>query len=181
MSDNGIARIKPSIIGTLLALVTILYSFGMGAGFGLCEEEIKDYLKGEAAAVKDTVYKGDEVKMKKITDKSWVYLKRAHLHAGVLGAIALAVALLLGVLNSCSLCKFIGSTCLGLGALGYSVFWMLAGATAPALGDTEIAKEALVWLAQPSAVLCIAGLLFAMMALIKSMFCSCSCQSHDAS
>jgi hypothetical protein len=179
MSDNGIARIKPSIIGTLLALVTILYSFGMGAGFGLCEEEVKDYLKAEAAAVKDTVYKGDEVKMKKITDKSWIYLKRAHQHAGILGVIALAVALLLGVLNSCSLCKFIGSTCLGLGALGYSVFWMLAGATAPALGSTGAAKEALMLLAQPAAGLCISGLLFAFMALFKTMCCSGACESRD--
>jgi hypothetical protein len=180
MSDNPLAGIRPAKLGTFFALLTILFSFAMGAGFGLKEDDIKGYLKAEAAGVKDSVYKGDEVKMKKITDKSWVYLKRAHLHAGAMGVIALAVSLLLGLLNSCGFCKFAGSLCLGLGALGYSVFWMLAGLTAPALGSTGAAKEALKLLAQPSAGLCILGLLFAFMALFKTMCCSGACEARDA-
>ena len=180
MSDNGLAAIRPAKLGTFFALLTILYAFALGAGFGLKEGDIKGYLKAEAESVKETIYQGDEAKMKKITDKSWVYLKRAHLHAGVLGAIALAVALLLGVLRSCSFCKFAGSLCLGLGSLGYSVFWMLAGITAPALGSTGDAKEALKLLAQPSAGLCILGLLFAFIAIFKSVCCRCGCKTEDA-
>ncbi|MBT3198566.1 MAG: hypothetical protein HN350_01500 [Phycisphaerales bacterium] len=178
MSNTGTAALKPAKLGTLLALLTILYSFAMGAGFGLYEEKIKGHLKDEAAAVKDKVYQGDEVKMKKITDKSWVYLKRAHMHASGLGIIALGISLLLGILNTCSFCKFIGSTCLGLGALGYSVFWMLAGLTAPGLGSTGAAKEALKMVAMPSAGLCLLAMLFVFMAFLKSS-CSGGCCRQD--
>ncbi|MDP6636172.1 MAG: hypothetical protein QGG42_14835 [Phycisphaerae bacterium] len=177
MSNIAIAKIKPAKLGTFFAMLTILYSFALGATFGLFEDDVKGHLKSEAAAVKETVYKGDEAKMKKITDKSWVYFKRAHMHAAGLGAIALAVALLLGVVSSCSFCKFAGSLCLGLGSLGYSVFWMLAALKAPGLGSTGDAKAALVLLAQPAAGLCILGLLFAFLAFFKSMCTSCgSCQ-----
>ena len=179
MSNNGITGLRPAKLGTFLALLTILYSFALGAAFGLFEEDVKGHLKTEAEAVKDTVYQGDQAKMKKITDKSWVYLKRAHLHSGVLGGIALAIALFLGIANTCSFCKFAGSLCLGLGSLGYSVFWMLAGLTAPALGSTGAAKKTLEMLAQPAAGLCILGLLFAFMALFKTMCCSGACDTRE--
>jgi len=180
MSDNGIARIKPAKLGTLFALLTILYSFALGATFGLFEKDVKDHLKAEAAAVKDTVYKGDEAKMKKITDKSWVYCKRAHMHGAGLGAIALAVIVYMGVIRTCGFIKFLGSLSIGLGALGYSVFWTLAALTAPGLGSTGEAKEALYWVAQPSAGLCILGLLFAFLAFLGSLFCRYGGESGDA-
>ncbi|MCP4376231.1 MAG: hypothetical protein GY794_08675 [bacterium] len=174
MSQNGITNIKPAKLGTLFALLTILYAFGLGATFGLFEDDIKGHLKAEAAAVKDSVYKGDEAKMKKITDKSWVYFKRAHLHAAGLGAIALAIVVFLAVANACPFCKFTGSLCIGLGSLGYSLFWMLAALKAPGLGSTGQAKEALRLLAQPAAGLCILGLLFAFAGFFKSMgHCRC--------
>jgi len=172
MSDNPIANIKPAKLGSLFALLTILYSFALGATFGLFEKDVKGHLKAEAAAVKDLVYKGDEAKMKKITDKSWVYCKRAHMHGSGLGAIALAVIVYMGVIGTPCFIKFLGSLCIGLGALGYSVFWTLAALTAPGLGSTHDAKETLYWLAQPSAGLCILGLLLAFIAFFVSMFCS---------
>ena len=180
MSDNGIPSIKPAKLGTLLALLTILYSFALGATFGLYEKDIKGHLKDEAAAVKDTVYKGDEAKMKKITDKSWVYCKRAHMHASGLGSIALVIIVFMGVIRTPGFIKFAGSLFIGLGALGYSVFWMLAALKAPGLGSIGKAKEALYWVAQPSAGLCILGLLLAFIAFFASMSCRCGCQSEDA-
>jgi multisubunit Na+/H+ antiporter MnhB subunit len=42
------------------------------------------------------------------------------------------------------------SIALGIGALGYSVFWLWAGFRAPGLGSTGAAKESLAWLAMPS-------------------------------
>ncbi len=96
-----------------------------------------------------------------------------------LRTIALAVALLLGIANTCSFCKFAGSLCLGLGALGYSVFWMLAALKAPGLGSTGEAKEALKLLAHPAAGLCILGLLFAFVALFKGMCCRCNCKTQS--
>jgi len=171
MSNNGIANIKPAKLGTLFALLTILYAFALGATFGLFEDKVKDHLKAEAAAVKDTVYQGDEAKMKKITDKSWIYCKRAHMHAAGLGAIALAVIVFMGVIRTPCFIKFLGSLSIGLGSLGYSVFWALAALTAPGLGSTHDAKEALYWLAQPSAGLCVLGLLLAFIAFFASMCC----------
>jgi len=178
MSNTGITALKPAKLGTLLALLTILYAFTMGAAFGLYEEEIKGHLEAEAAAVKDTAYNGNDADMAAVTKKSWTYLKRAHMHASGLGIIALGVSLLLGILNTCSFCKFIGSTCIGLGALGYSVFWMLAGLTAPGLGSTGAAKEALKMVAQPSAGLCLLAMLFVFMAFFKSS-CFGSCGLDD--
>ena len=173
MSNNGFPNIKPAKLGTLFALLTILYSFALGATFGLFETEVKDHLAAEAAAVKDTIYEGDQAKMDKITDKSWVYCKRAHMHASGLGAIALAIIVYMGVIGTPCFIKFLGSLSIGLGALGYSVFWALAALTAPGLGSTGEAKEALWWLAQPSAGLCILGLLLAFIAFFASMCCRC--------
>ena len=167
MSDN----IKPAKLGTLFALLTILYTFGLGAAFGLFEKDVKGHLKAEAAAVKDSVYKGDEAKMKATLDKSWVYCKRAHMHGAGLGAIALALIVYMGVIRTPCFIKFLGSLSIGLGSLGYAVFWTLAALTAPGLGSTGEAKEALYWLAQPSAGLCIFGLLLAFIAFFVNMFC----------
>ena len=47
--------------------------------------------------------------------------------------------------------KLVGSLLLGLGAVGYPLFWMGAGLRAPGLGLTAAAKESLRWLAIPSA------------------------------
>ncbi|MDP6544816.1 MAG: hypothetical protein QGH60_12550 [Phycisphaerae bacterium] len=179
MSDNGIARIKPAKLGTLFALLTILYAFALGAAFGLYEKDVKGHLKAEAEAVKETVYKGDQAKMDKITAKSWVYCKRAHMHAAGLGAIALALIVFMAVSRTPCFIKFAGSLCIGLGALGYSVFWTLAALTSPGLGSTGDAKEALFWLAQPSAGLCVVGVLFAFLAFFVSMCSRCGCEDEN--
>ncbi len=95
MEKEIVERIKVVRIGVLLSLVTLLFGFVLGGLFGAIESKIKGHLKEEAQAVFDTVYEGDSVKMKKITDKSWIYFKRAHFHANGLGAISLAAILLL--------------------------------------------------------------------------------------
>ena len=178
MSDNGIANIKPAKLGTFFALLTILLSFALGATFGLFEDEVKDHLKSEAEVVKDTLYEGDEAKMKDVTDKAWVYCKRAHKHAAGLGAISLAVIVFLGVIKTPGLLRFLASLCMGLGALGYSVFWALAAHMSPGLADAGEAKEALFWLAQPAAGLCLAGMLLTFIAFFASMCCRFTCQDH---
>ena len=62
----------------------------MGIAFGLNEDLIKDRLKAEAVSVQDTIYNNDAAAMKAVTDKSWSYMKRAHLHAGGMGTTAIA-------------------------------------------------------------------------------------------
>ena len=63
----------PVKYGLLFSLITLVYGFGLGGTFGAFEENIKQTLKNDAREVLATAYNGDEAKMKKITDKSWVY------------------------------------------------------------------------------------------------------------
>lgn len=172
MEKEFVTKMKVVRIGILLSLFTLLYGFILGGLFGAIEGKIKGHLKDNALAVFDTVYKGDSVKMKKITDKSWVYFKRAHLHASGLGAISLAVILLLMFMQSPLILKELTAIALGLGSLGYSLFWMFAALNAPGLGSTGAAKEALSFLAIPSAGMCIVGLISVFVFFIKTVYCT---------
>jgi len=145
-------------LGVLLSLATLLFGFGLGAAFGAAEDDLKGYLKDQAAAALDSVYEGDAGASKAVTDKSWTYFKRAHLHANGLGTSSLAMILLLAVTTAGAGLSRLVAFALGLGSLGYSIFWLVAGMRAPVLGGTGAAKDSLEWLAIPSAGLCIVGL-----------------------
>ncbi|MCB9536692.1 MAG: hypothetical protein H6704_10600 [Myxococcales bacterium] len=150
-------RLRPALPGLVLAILTVLFGQGLGLTFGVAEDRIKDRLKGDAAAVLETVYAGDQAKADAVTSKAWSYMKRAHLHAGGMGTTALALATLVALLGVGALATRLVGVGLGLGGLGYSVFWMWAGFRAPGLGSTGAAKASLEWLAMPSAgafVLC---------------------------
>ncbi len=172
MEKEIIEKMKVVRIGILLSLLTLLFGFILGGLFGAIESKIKGHLKEEAQAVFDTVYEGDSVKMKKITDKSWVYLKRAHFHANGLGAISLAAILLLMFMQTTLIHKKLTAIFLGLGSLGYSHFWLFAALKAPGLGSTGVAKEALSFLAIPSAGMCIIGLILVLIIFLKTVCCT---------
>ena len=95
-------------------------------------------------------YKGDRSKMKATVKKSWVYFKRAHLHANGMGTSALVLILLLAALPGALKVRQVLAGMLGLGGLGYGVYWMMAGLRAPGMGSTSAARESLDWLAIPS-------------------------------
>jgi len=63
---------------------------------------------------------------------------------------------------------------LGAGALLYSLFWLFAGFTAPSLGSTGAAKEALSFIAIPGAGLCLLGVVGTILSVLKASCCSCS-------
>jgi hypothetical protein len=157
-------------VGIALALLTLLYGFSLGGAFGAFEDNIKGTLEASAEQVRTTVYQGDEAAMKKITNKSWTYMKRAHLHANGLGTAALALIFVLVGTRSSVLVSRVVSAALGVGALGYASFWMFAALRAPALGSTHDAKEALGWLAIPSAGLCILGLVAVLVLFVRDHF-----------
>jgi len=164
-------RLRPMRVGLSLAVLSIVFGFGLGGVFGVFEHDIKEHLKAQANAVSDSVYKGDTDAMKKVINKSWSYFKRAHLHGGGIGAAALALILLMSFFDrSSKLARSLGSAALGAGALGYSLFWMFAGLRAPALGGTGLAKESLEWLAVPSAGLTLLGLFTSLALLVHVMF-----------
>jgi hypothetical protein len=151
--------LRAALPGLLCAVGTLLFGYGMGVVFGLNEDLIKSRLSDAAVAVSATVYHGDQAAVKSVLDKSWVYMQRAHLHAGGLGASALGLTLLVVLLQTSLLVVLLQTSLwrtrlislgLGAGGLGYSIFWLLAGFRAPSLGSTGAAKESLAWLAIPA-------------------------------
>lgn len=164
-------QLRPMRFGVVLAIVTILFGYGLGGAFGANEEGLKAGLEGDARAALATAYGGDEAKLAKVTSKSWAYLKRAHLHAGALGTGALALCLLLGFCGRTDERLRLGvSVGLGVGGLGYGLFWLLAGFRAPGLGSTGAAKESLQWLAVPSAGLCLLGVAACLAIFVREAF-----------
>ncbi len=170
MQDHLNKNLVPMKFGVLFALLTLAFGFGMGGAFGAFESKIKGHLKEKGKEVLSTAYKGDEAKMKKVTDKAWIYCKRAHLHANGLGAIALSCILLLSFLRGSGAIKSVAAWGLGLGGFNYSLFWLFAALRAPGMGSTGMAKESLKWLAVPSAGLCILGIVLVLGLAVISLF-----------
>jgi hypothetical protein len=137
--------------GLALAVFTVLFGFAMGGLFGFNEHIIKDRLAASAAAVTATVYQGDASAAEPVVAKSWEYMQRAHLHAGAIGTAAIGMIVVMLLIGTRPRTTRVLALALGIGALGYSVYWMWAGFIAPGLGGTGAAKESLRWLAIPSA------------------------------
>jgi hypothetical protein len=156
MAPESNASFKPLAPGAILALTSILFGFSLGGLFGAAEDTLKARLRASADAVFETVYERDAARRDKVVSKSWTYLKRAHLHGGAIGAAALASIVLLG---SAGALARLSSLAFGGGALIYALFWLFAGFTAPGLGSTGLAKEALSFLAIPGSALCLLGVL----------------------
>jgi hypothetical protein len=149
--DEAGARVRAALPGFLLATLTVLLGFALGGLFGLNEDAIKSRLEARATAVESTVYHGDTAAANAVLAKSWTYMQRAHLHAGAMGTAAVALIGMLALIGAAPRHVRIAGLLLGLGALGYSAFWLWAGFRAPGLGGTGAAKESLRWLAIPSA------------------------------
>lgn len=131
----------------VFSVAAILFGQAIGVAFGVAEEAMKAMLQADANEVLAGAYGNDAAKAKAVVDKSWVYLKRAHLHAGALGASSVAVITVLVFLRSPLAIRRIAAWAIAVGSFGYGWFWLLAGFKAPALGSTGAAKESLVWLA----------------------------------
>lgn len=150
MNDSLTSRLRPAILGLTLALLTLIFGQAMGIAFGLNEESIKSRLYTSAVEVRESIYQNDDAAIKVVLDKSWTYMKRAHLHAGGMGTTAVCLIILLCLLPVSARMITVVSIGIGAGSLGYALFWMWAGFRAPALGGTGAAKESLGWLAMPS-------------------------------
>jgi hypothetical protein len=154
---NADGLVRAVLPGLILATLTLLLGFGLGVVFGLNEEAITSRLAASAAAAPAEVYHGDAAAVTSVLAKSWNYMQRSHLHAGAIGTTAVALTMIVVLLGIRPSIARIISLMLGAGGLGYSVFWVWAGARAPSLGSTGAAKESLSWLAIPSSGLVVAG------------------------
>jgi hypothetical protein len=143
--------LRAALPGLAIAVLTVLFGFALGGVFGLNEEIVKDRLAASAAAVTTTAYQGDAEAAQPVLAKSWEYMQRAHLHGGAMGTAAIGLIVVMLLIGTKPRATRALGLALGLGALGYSVFWMWAGFLAPGLGSTGAAKESLRWLAMPSA------------------------------
>ena len=161
------ARVRAALPGFVLATLTIFLGFALGGLFGLNEDAIKSRLSARAAAVEATVYQGDAAAADAVLAKSWTYMQRAHLHAGATGTAAVALVGMLVLIGAAPRHIRITGWLLGLGALGYSAFWLWAGFRAPGLGSTGAAKESLRWLAMPSAGAMLLGTLCALVLVAR--------------
>lgn len=168
---NVAATLRDMRLGLLLAFLGTLFGFGMGGVFGAFEEPMKAGLRADAEAVLTTTYAGDAAKMKEVLDKSWAYMKRAHLHGGAIGAAALAAILAMALVGGGpALLRKLAAIGLGIGSLGYPIFWLLAGDRAPGMGSTGAAKESLEWLAVPTSGLALLGLVLSLVSVAWGLY-----------
>lgn len=156
--------------GVLFSGLSILMGFVLGGLFGAFEHPMQDWLKQQGETVLVSVYQNDVKKLEAVADKAWHYFIRAHLHGGGIGSAALALCLVLSGLKAARGLRRVTATLLGLGALGYSSFWLLAGLRAPVLGGTGLAKESLRLLAVPSAGFLLIGVVITLWMVVWNLF-----------
>jgi hypothetical protein len=167
MSSQAAEGLRPLAPGVVMALLSIAFGFLLGGGFGAAEDNIKGHLRASADAVFETVYESDAGKRDAVVKKSWAYMKRAHLHAGAIGAAALASMAIMALAGGRGRLERISAGAFGAGSLLYSTFWLVAGLTAPALGSTGEAKESLQVLAIPGAGLCLIGITGTLVCVVR--------------
>lgn len=159
---------KSVALGIILALIAVLFSFGLGGTFGVGEEIVKKFVDDSGRGVLESVYKNDAQKMDAVVKKSWSYLIRSHLHSGAIGTVSIAVICVLSLVSKIGYIEKLSSLALGIGPLSYSLFWLCAGLKAPALGSTGAAKSSFEFLAIIGGGLSILGLIGAIFSVLKN-------------
>jgi hypothetical protein len=174
---NGVrSQLDPVRFGLVLGLLAILYGWGLGVVFGVGEDWIREGFLADAEANRSLYVQkagseeGATAAINRIDESSWRYLLRAHLHAGGIGGVAIGGSLVLSLLFVRDGFKTAASLLLGIGAIGYPPFWMLAALRAPGLGSTGAAKESLGWLAIPSAAALVAGGVLTLVLVVGDLF-----------
>lgn len=162
--------LRPYRFPILFSLLTLLLGFGLGIAFGVGEKSIKASLKDRAELVLDSVYEGNEAKMDQAKAKGWSYLKRAHLHAGAIGGIAIGLILLLALSRKKNALTLTSAWLLGAGSFAYSLYWLVGGFLGPAIGGSHAVKEQLAWLAMPSSGGLTLGLALSIILISASLF-----------
>lgn len=156
--------------GIVLAVLTILFGFALGALMGGAEPQIKEYWQSLAQPGLVSIYHNDPQKITEIVNRSWKMLQRAHMHAAAIGTAVLILMFVLAQLRTKILYKQIGSVLLGLGGLGYSLSWFLVAFQAPVVGDIHAVKAGIHLLAAPSIGMLLLGTMIVLFLGIKMLF-----------
>ncbi|MDX9715731.1 MAG: hypothetical protein RBT37_09965 [Dissulfurispiraceae bacterium] len=170
MRASAYAVPKSVVAGAVFALLAVMFGFVLGGLFGTMEHKLKDSLSDSGRAVLETVYQNDVQRMDAVVKKSWSYMIRAHIHGGVLGAVALGSISIMILITNLGIAARLSSLALGIGSLAYSVMWLCAGLRAPELGSTGVAKQSVEALAIVGAGLCILGLLGTFLTVVTRLF-----------
>jgi hypothetical protein len=147
-------------LGLVLSACAIVIGFAAGGVFGIAEDAIKADLLARASASSPTDEAG-----RQLADKSWVYLKRAHMHWGGVGTATLCLALLAGLVPQRRWSPSWAAAAAGIGAVAYPAAWSAAGLLAPSEGSTAAAKSLLApWFIGSAALVLIGSVALLVMA-----------------
>jgi len=153
--------------GMVLCVVTVLYSFVLGAAMGGQEALFKDHFKQTVQINAIQVFGDDNAKMDRAKERAWTYTKRSHMHAAGVGIIGLALMLMIPLVTSSRLFQHGLSLAYGLGSLAYPLTWLIAGFRVPTMGTTSAAKASIEWLAMPSVFLLVASTTVILILLLR--------------
>jgi hypothetical protein len=157
-------------VGVLLSLLAVLSGLVLGGVFGTWEPELRDGLRRSGEPVLDERYGGSQEALDAAVDGAWHCYQRAHEHWAGIGAATLAVSLLLaGALGRRTSARWV-SLMLGVGAVGYPCFWLLAGREAPGRGGVAQAAGSLGWLATVTTGLLVLGAAAALVLVSARLF-----------
>lgn len=156
-------------IALAVSLFSVFLGFAMGGVFGAAEDSIQERLRLNGMNALGSVYGGDEAKLTPVLNKSWAYMKRAHLHWGAIGAAGVACAAALAAFGIRRRLGDLGALAIGLGGNIYGFFWTQAALWAPTLGSTDLAKEKTSYLGIPGAGLTLLGLVAVLIAVVLEL------------
>lgn len=153
----------PVIPGLLLSFLAIVVGTGLGAAFGLYEDQIKDALS-VAVQAHPQIHEQTPDNIKKQVGDGWRYYQRAHFHAQGLGALGVAIIVVLGLSWVSVPVKKWLALATGLGALLYPFCWLLMGLRIGSMGK-QAAHASVDWLAALSIPLFSGGMMATLLIL----------------
>jgi hypothetical protein len=153
----------PVTLGLLMSFLAIVVGTGLGAAFGLYEDQIKDRLLADVTA-HPQLHEQTPDNVKKQVGDGWHYLQRAHLHAQGLGALGVGIIVVLGLSWVSAPVKKWLALATGLGALLYPFTWLLMGLRIGSMGKNA-AHASVDWLAAVSVPLFFGGMMLTLLIL----------------
>ncbi len=157
-------------VGLVMALVAAWSGLVLGGIFGGLEPQAHELLADRARDVTQTVYAGNAEAAAAGEKIGWTFWRRAHVHASAMGTTALAFMVVISLLPAGAMMRRAAAYALGVGAIGYPCFLVLAGWLAPVIGTSMATKERCAWLAIPSAGAYLIGSGIVAVIVIRALF-----------